>query len=144
MKMKTLTLTMAALALGILPARPAVAGDYQAVVHPSNPVASVTAADLSRMFLKKVQKWDHGPAVVPVDQLNDAAVRAAFSQEVHRKKVAAVVAYWQQQIFAGRDVPPLEKVGDEAVLSYVRSHPGAVGYVSASANTAGVKVIAVQ
>jgi ABC-type phosphate transport system substrate-binding protein len=144
MKMKTFSLTAVALALGILPVPAAVAGDYQVVVHPSNPVSAMTTTDLSRIFLKKVQKWDHGPAVVPLDQINDAAVRAAFSQEVHRKKTAAVVAFWQQQIFAGRDVPPAEKVGDDAVVAFVRSHPGAIGYVSASASTPGVKVVAVR
>jgi hypothetical protein len=71
-------------------------------------------------------------------------VRAEFSKSVHGKAVGSVVAFWQQQIFAGRDVPPAEKAGDEAVLAFVRANPGAVGYVSPAANTAGVKVLEVQ
>ena len=141
--MKTLTWLAAALAITFAPAT-AAAGGYQVVVNPSNPAAAVPAAQLSRMFLKKLPKWDHGVAVVPVDQPAEAAVRAEFSKAVHGKAVAAVAAYWQQQIFAGRDVPPAEKAGDEAVLAFVRANPGAVGYVSAAASTSGVKVLEVQ
>ena len=141
--MKTSIWLAAALAIAITPSAVA-AGGYHVVVNPSNPAAAVSTAQLSRMFLKKLPKWDHGTAVVPVDQPTDAAVRADFSRAVHGKPVAAVVAYWQQQIFAGRDVPPAEKAGDEAVLAFVRANPGAVGYVSASANTSGVKVLEVQ
>ena len=141
--MKTFTWLAAALALTFAPSA-AAAGGYQIVVNPSNPAAAVPAAQLSRMFLKKLPKWDHGAAVVPVDQPAETPVRAEFSKGVHNKPVAAVVAYWQQQIFAGRDVPPVEKAGDEAVLAFVRANPGAVGYVSPSANTSGVKVLEVQ
>ena len=141
--MKTLTWLAAALAITFAPATVA-AGGYQIVVNPSNPAAAVSAAQLSRMFLKKLPKWDHGATVVPVDQPAEAAVRAEFSKAVHGKAVAAVAAYWQQQIFAGRDVPPAEKAGDEAVLAFVRANPGAVGYVSAAANTSGVKVLEVK
>lgn len=141
--MKTFTWLAVALVLTFTPVS-AAAGAFQVVVNPSNPAASVPAAQLSRMFLKKLPKWDHGAAVVPVDQPAETPVRAEFSKGVHGKPVAAVVAYWQQQIFAGRDVPPAEKAGDEAVLAFVRANPGAVGYVSPSANTSGVKVLEVR
>ena len=77
--MKALTWLAAALAITFAPAT-AAAGGYQIVVNPSNPAAAVPAAQLSRMFLKKLPKWDHGAAVVPVDQPAEAAVRAEFSK----------------------------------------------------------------
>jgi len=39
--------------------------------------------------------------------MNDR-IRVAFSKSVHGKSVGAVRAFWQQQIFSGRDVPPPE------------------------------------
>jgi hypothetical protein len=54
-----------------------------------------------------------------------------------------MVAYWQQQIFSGRGVPPLELSTETAVVEYVRAHPGAVGYVSAGADIRGLKVVEV-
>jgi hypothetical protein len=60
------------------------------------------------------------------------------------RSVTAVRSYWQQVIFAGRDVPPPELPGDARVLEYVRQHSGGVGYVSVTADTAGAKVLAVR
>jgi len=47
-----------------------------------------------------------------------------------------------QQIFSGRDVPPPQK-SEAAVISFVRSNENAIAYVSAGADTAGLKVITV-
>ena len=54
-----------------------------------------------------------------------------------------VESYWQAQVFSGRDTPPVSLGSDAAVIDYVRSHPGAVGYVSRSASANGVKTITV-
>ena len=48
------------------------------------------------------------------------------------RSVSAVRAYWQQQIFSGRNVPPVERPSDAEVLTFVKEHPNAIGYVSAS------------
>jgi hypothetical protein len=58
--------------------------------------------------------------------------------------VQAVKSYWQQVIFSGRGVPPPELESDEAVIRYVLRFPGAVGYVSGTADVRGVKVLAVR
>jgi hypothetical protein len=72
--------------------------------------------------------------VYPVDLEEDSLIRKQFSQDIHRKKIAAIKAYWQQQIFSGREIPPLEKISDEEVLKYVAQKTGAIGYVSKSAD----------
>ena len=38
-------------------------------------------------------------------------------------------------------VPPVKKASDEEVLAFVRTHSGAVGYVSTSAAADGVKIL---
>ena len=118
---------------------------FQLVVNAANPVASISADEASKLFLKTAAKWKHGAPAVAVDQPPDTPARAAFSTKVHRRTAAAVFSYWQQQIFSGKDVPPPEKAGDEAVLAFVRANPNAVGYVSTDAALgAGVKRLAVQ
>lgn len=129
---------LAALLLGA--ALPAGAGGFTVVVHPDNPAAEVTAAQLSRLFLKKTLRWDDGTAVQPVEPATPG-LRERFARTVHQKSVNAVRSYWNQLIFSGRDEPPLEKAGDAEVLAYVRANRGAIGYVSPGAGTAGVKVL---
>lgn len=124
----------------LLLAGPAAAEDFKVVVHPDNPAAEVEREALSRLFLKKTLRWPDGVAVQPVEPAA-TALRAAFCEQVHRKSLNAVKSYWTQLIFSGRDVPPLERTGDAEVLAYVRATRGALGYVSAAADTAGVKVL---
>ena len=116
---------------------------YVVIVNDANGVSQVSAGELSRMFMKKLNRWQSGLDVVPVDLPESAAAREAFSAAVHGKAVSAVHAFWQQQIFSGRAVPPAEKASDEQVIAFVRSTPGAVGYVSAGASLSGVKRVQV-
>ena len=108
-------------------------GEFQVIVHATNPSASLTKTELARMFLKKLTTWKkNNDLVYPVDLQKDSLVRIQFSQDILGKKVAAIKAYWQQQIFAGREIPPMEKASDEEVLKYVEQQTGAIGYVSRS------------
>ncbi len=120
------------------------AQDYKVVVHSGNPTDILTKEQLGKMFLKKIVKWDTGTPIIPVDQAPTSAIRATFNKVVHAKPASAIASYWQQQIFAGRDVPPAEKAGDTAVLAFVKANPGAIGYVSAGGATDGVKVLSIR
>jgi hypothetical protein len=58
--------------------------------------------------------------------------------------VSEVKSYWQQQIFSGRSVPPVEKASDAAVVKFVEATAGAVGYVAPDAPTGGLRVLKVE
>ncbi len=140
-----LTSLVAATVLLLAPASLlAEASAFKVVAHPAAPADSLTREQLSRMFLKKITRWPSGEAAVVVDHLPTSKVREAFSTEVHGKSLSAVRSYWNQQIFAGREVPPVEKASDEEVLAFVKATPRAIGYVSSTASTAGVKVIEIK
>jgi ABC-type phosphate transport system substrate-binding protein len=129
-----------AAALAALPALATGAGAerLRLVVHPSVPVRTLPREAVARLFLGKAQEWSDGTRVRPVDQRDRSAIREAFAREVLRRSTAAVKAHWQQLVFSGRGVPPPEAPSDAAVLAHVRAHPGAIGYVSASAPLDGV------
>jgi ABC-type phosphate transport system substrate-binding protein len=141
--MKRITIAALALTLLVAAATGRAGEPLSVIVNAGNPVSGLPRVTVANIFLKKAGRWASGEAVLPVDQAPDAPVRATFSRVVHGKPTSAVAAYWQQQIFAGRGVPPVEKAGDEAVIEFVKSHPGAIGYISGGA-TSGVKVISLQ
>lgn len=121
------------------------AGEFVVIVNAANPTVSVDRDDLSRMFFKRLVKWPNGVAVDPIDLSPVTQPRIAFTKSVHRKPVGAVRAFWQQQIFSGRSVPPPEKGSDADVIEYVRQNPGAVGYISASHQLqSGVKPLEIR
>jgi ABC-type phosphate transport system substrate-binding protein len=135
------------LGLLALPAGPVSAGEaegYQLVVNASNPSTVLSRTQVSAMFLRKVTRWDHGGQVLPVDLSPNSPVREIFTKDVHAKTVAAVRGYWTQLVFSGRGVPLPEKSSDTAVIAFVRSNPGAVGYVSLKASVTDVKVVRVE
>ena len=117
-------------------------GSYKIVVNPSNPVASMSKDELSRIFLKKSTKFPEGRGASPVDQSVNSSVRESFSTNVIGKPASAVDAYWQQQIFSGRDIPPPQK-SEAAAISFVRSNENGIAYVSAGADIGGLKVITI-
>lgn len=139
--MKRIFIAVAALA--VMAAKGEAQG-YQVIAHPAAGVSEISAAELSKVFLKKSSKLPSGEAAKPVDLPPASKVRDAFSKDVHGRGASQVESYWQQQIFAGKDVPPDTKASDADVVAFVSSTPGAIGYVAAGAAVAGVKVVKVN
>jgi ABC-type phosphate transport system substrate-binding protein len=118
-------------------------GTVKLIANNSVRVNTLPKKAVADVFLKKTSSWEGGGSIVPVDNAA-AAVRDEFSRMVLGKATAAVKSYWNQQIFSGRNVPPVEKSSDEEVLAFVRGTPGAVGYVAAGTQADGVHVISVE
>jgi ABC-type phosphate transport system substrate-binding protein len=137
-------LTLTLFALTAILAAGSQAATFKVVVNNGVHVQTMPKKAVSDLFMKRTTKWEGGANVVPVDQTDQAAVRDDFSRTIHGKPTAAVKSYWNQQIFSGREVPPVEKPSDADVVAFVRSTAGAVGYVSETAATDGVRVIQVQ
>ena len=110
---------------------------YRLVVHRSNAISRLTRDQVSGMFLRKITQWDNRQPVLPVDQVADAPVRRSFTKQIHRRTIAAVQTWWQQQTFAGVAVAPPERATDTAVLDYIRRYPNAIGYVRAETPLGG-------
>ena len=143
---RELALAVLALATALvsvaLASEPAVA--FRIVVHPENAATTLSREFLTDAFLARTKRWPDGETISPVDQRISAPVRAHFSEQVLRRSVHAVRNYWHQRIFAGRGVPPPELDSDEAVLRYVGSRRGAVGYVSGQAEIGSLKVVTLR
>ena len=149
--MRTLTVVLAglALSLGSMTSAPRLeaqnAMPFIVVVHESNPTTSISRDELSRIFLKKITVWRTKRPVTVVDQRESAKVREQFTRTVHRREVSSVASFWQQQIFAGRAVPPAQRTNDADVMLFVANNPDAIGYVNAGATLSpGVKAVVVE
>ncbi len=121
----------------------ATAQEFQVVVNASSSVTELTRDQVSRIFRRKNRKLA-GADAVPVDLNSDQPVREVFSRTIHGKSTSSIDSYWLKQVFAGKDTPPV-KMGSEAeLLEFVRSHPGAIGYLSAgTALGEGVRAVPV-
>jgi ABC-type phosphate transport system substrate-binding protein len=115
------------------------------VVNAANPDRELTRERLSMIFLRQVELWEDGHEILPVDQIDKSAARAVFARDVHGRSISALKRYWQERIFSGNESPPPERVTDSEVLTYVRTNPGAIGYVLEGQELgSGIKVIQVR
>jgi ABC-type phosphate transport system substrate-binding protein len=117
---------------------------YVLIVHPAVRPPALDRKFLADAFLRRTTRWPDDTPILPVDLAPDARARARFSQEILARSVASVRSYWQQRIFSGQGLPPPELGDDEAVVSYVLHHPGAIGYVSAGTALNGAMAVEVN
>jgi ABC-type phosphate transport system substrate-binding protein len=104
---------------------------YQVIVNAANPITTLPSGDVAKLFLKKTVSWPAGGVVQPVDLREDSDVRREFSKEVLGKDVSTVKGYWQERIFTGRGVPPIEKSSEAEALAFVAANKDAIGYIAA-------------
>ena len=143
---KKITLLLALVALALVAPQQLSAQRFVIVVNPHNPVTRLKQAQLSRIYLGKLQAWEMNGSlqpVAPVDQTADSPLRAAFSQRMLHKSVSETASYWRQELYAGRNVPPPEQTEADAIQT-VRTVIGAIAYVSDKADLKGVKIVAVE
>lgn len=126
--------------LGFLLAMPAHAGGLVIIASPQVPVDTISVSDMAAIYTLKKTSWGNNIPMVPVNREANSPVRGKFSEAVFNLSPQELAEYWNQLRFKGK-LPPLVQTSDQAVLGFVRSVPGAIGYIDASQATTGVKVL---
>lgn len=104
---------------------------FVVIVNKTNPVKTMTAAELRRIFMKQTRMWPHADSIVPVDWDATSAVRETFSTKVLQRSVREMADYWVQQSVTQGLAPPSTQRSSRALLRFVASVTGAIGYVPA-------------
>jgi len=113
------------------------------VVHPDVPVDSISSGLLQRIYLGKATRWDGGLRIRPV-MLHDHEVHEAFVNELLERSEESFSIYWKRMVFTGKGRPPRAFPSDEAMSEFLRETPGAIGFISVSADTTGLKIVTVD
>jgi ABC-type phosphate transport system substrate-binding protein len=106
------------------------------VVNPQNPA--------TRMFPSQAAQFFLGGSVLftPIEQAENAPIRAEFTKKVLEKEPAQVQAIWSKIVFTGKGKPPKEYKSSAEVKKAVSENVKAIGYIEKSAVDDTVKVIA--
>ena len=119
--------------------------EFVVIVNPKNPAASMSAEQVSQVFLGRSTSFPGGGTAVPVDQKEGAALRDEFYTKVADKNPGQVKAFWAKQMFSGKGQPPKEFASSAEVKKAVAADPNAIGYIEKGALDGTVKsVLAVQ
>jgi ABC-type phosphate transport system substrate-binding protein len=137
--MRTYGLLLLLIALLIAPLT---AAEVQVIANPGVTVAELSASDLKDIFLGNKTAVG-GAAVEPVLH-NGGATHESFLQAYIGKSDMALRNHFKTLVFTGKGAQPKMFATDAEVLKYVMSTKGAIGYVSASADTGSAKKIQVK
>jgi ABC-type phosphate transport system substrate-binding protein len=119
------------------------AADVQVIANPSVKASAVSADDLKNVFLGSKKSLADGSEVEPV-LAKAGAAHDAFLKDVIGKSESAFKNQLKTLVFTGKGSMPKSFDSDAEIVKYVAKTPGAIGYVSAGADTAGVKKVAVN
>lgn len=117
------------------------AAQVAVIVNPKNPAASMTADQVSNIFLGKSNTLPSGATAAAVDQAESAAVREQFYSKVTGKQSAQVKAAWSRLVFSGKATPPKELASSAEVKKFVAANPDAIGYIEKSPVDGSVKAV---
>lgn len=92
-------------------------------------VQQLAARELGQIFWRKKQYWQTGVRIHPVNLHAEHPLRIAFSKTVLGSPPGEQADYWNGLYFHGTK-PPYSLQSEEAVLRYVSTTKGAVGYIS--------------
>jgi ABC-type phosphate transport system substrate-binding protein len=104
------------------------------------PLNSISVEELTLIYLIQRNTWSNGVPIVPVNREASSSTREYFSEQLFNRSPTDMSEYWNRLRFTGK-FPPLVQTSDQAVLGFVRSVPGAIGYIDAATEPTGVKVL---
>lgn len=111
------------------------------IIHKENPVASLSAGEAKLYWLRKIKKrWpDINKNIKPADRKGKCAEQDVFYGKVLGMSASDVENYFTQKQYESAEKPQDKFTNDAAIIDFVSSEAGAIGYVNANALNDEVK-----
>ena len=113
------------------------------IANPGVKATAVSKSDLKDVFTGAATALPGGGNVVPI-LLKSGTVHEEFLQAFIGKNDTAYRAGWRSLVFSGQATMPKSLDGDAAVVAFVSSNNGAIGYINKATPHDGVKVLAIK
>lgn len=97
-------------------------------------------ASAQDIFLGKTMEWSDGSEVI-VGVMEKGDAHTAFLGAVVNQSSSQYNKYWKKAIFTGTAIPPEILSNESKMIAFVKSNPGAVGYVSDTSSVSGVSIL---
>lgn len=119
------------------------AGDVLIISNKSVSADSLTSDDVKKIFVGKKTRWDDNKKINFVILENDGIYRD-FLREYVKRTPEQYRRFWKKQVFTGKGRRPVSFKVEKDMIEYVANTSGAIGYVSTTAPTDGVKVLSIN
>lgn len=111
------------------------------IVGKNPPDLLFTRANLRDIFLKRILVDEHRAGISAINMSSSNPLRIAFSLSLFGKPPDDFQSYWTEKYFQGAS-PPYTVDSEEAMLRFIASTSGAVGYVVSCRVDTRVQVVA--
>ena len=115
------------------------------IVNKDNPIKELTAEQVKQYYLRKINKrWPEINKSIKLVRHAHNGIQESFNSKILDMSSENVSQYFTQRQFANAETPPVDKATDSAVILYVSTNIGAIGYVrksSASAAEGMTKIV---
>ena len=103
-------------------------------------LTSLDAATLEKIYTGKVIEVN-GIPVTAINANSGSAVRNRFLHTLLKQDEDRYTAYWTVRRYIGKGAPPRELSSSVDVINFVKSTPGAIGYVDEAEVPPGANVL---
>lgn len=141
MKRNLKSVTAILIGLGALLVMGTVNAEMVVIVSDKNPTASVSQADVEKIFLGKMKLFPDGSSAIPLDLPEKSLEKNNFYEKAMSKTDSQLRAYWSRIIFTGAGAPPKAVESPADMVKLVAENPNTIGYVDKSLVAPGVKVV---
>jgi ABC-type phosphate transport system substrate-binding protein len=112
------------------------------VVNKGNPADALSKGDAKKLLLGQTVNWPSGATVTVVMRPQQSADRVSVLQKLSGMTEAEYTRYEMQVMFTGRTAVAVQSEPSAAAIkSYVKSNPGAVGFLRESEVDGEVKQV---
>lgn len=127
-----MTLCLSALVLLLGAPLKASSEEIAIIVNVENSVNELSHDDIRKYLLKESISWPDGKKVRSVDRVGTSPLRKTFLENIVKMSSDQLEKYWVGKRYQnGVPVPP-KLSGDDQIIEYVQSFPGAISYVNAA------------
>jgi hypothetical protein len=114
------------------------------VVSKRNPIVSLKAAELRRVFLRQQTQWPNRWTITVYERSVESQIRQRFSKHVLKKRPRELKEYWMNLQLTRGLKPPKVLRSARLVKEYLRRVKGGVGYLYEWEVDDTVKVIEIR
>jgi ABC-type phosphate transport system substrate-binding protein len=132
--------SLAACSVAGLPPASASSPGFAIIVADDVSTHALSRESAAFIFERKQLYWQRGARIQPINLPAAHALRRLFSLCVLGQEPEAMENYWREMYFHGV-VPPFVLESEQAVVLFVSTTPGAIGYVSSCPPGLNVRVV---
>lgn len=119
-----------------------VSADVAIIVHPNNPIESLTHKEVQRLFLGRILMFPNSKTkIYSIDQNEESPIFKRFYEKVVNMNATKLKKYRAFYLFSGKGRLPLVVDKKEDVIRHVSTTENSISYVDSKYVTSGVKVV---